>query len=380
VIVPKYSNTLTISTNTDTTFNRVAKQDLGLLTGDTIDIVNYSHAAITSFAVDSTVYEDGLYFYHGNHLSSTQLVTDIAGSISQAVLYAPFGQIISEYRYDWMLDTIPRYLFTGQELDEESGMYYYSARYYSPPVFTSRDPLFEEKPWMSPYAYCSNNPLHYIDPTGMSAEDPGDPGHYYGTDGREIYDDKIPDNKVYVQNENGDKILGPVGAFSEVSITNDELNLRSSLSTLKAAEAGSSNPPLDYNSWNGNDKFTNDSYSENPTAYSTHPGKNLANGRSAAGAYQFMPTTWSSLAQKNGYTDFSPINQDNAAVKNMTPASYNAALSGNMSSFKTTTSGRWTSLNSWSAGKLQTVFQQYRGNELQGKSNIVAPIGTLLKK
>jgi RHS repeat-associated protein len=174
VIVPKYSNTLTVSSNTDTTFNSVAKQELGLLIGDTIDIVNYSLAAIPSFAVDSTVYEDGLYFYHGNNLSSTQLITDITGSISQAILYTPFGQIISEYRYDWMLDTIPRYLFNAKELDEENGMYYYSARYYAPPVFTSRDPLFEKYFWMSPYAYCENNPVNMIDPTGLVAGNPSD--------------------------------------------------------------------------------------------------------------------------------------------------------------------------------------------------------------
>jgi hypothetical protein len=46
-------------------------------------------------------------------------------------------------------------------------MYYYSARYYNPPTFISRDPLFEKYPTLSPYAYCANNPLKYIDPTGM---------------------------------------------------------------------------------------------------------------------------------------------------------------------------------------------------------------------
>jgi RHS repeat-associated protein len=66
-----------------------------------------------------------------------------------------------------MLDTIPRYLFNAKELDEESGMYYYEARYYAPPTFISRDPLFEKCPFMSPYAYCNNNPVIYIDPDGM---------------------------------------------------------------------------------------------------------------------------------------------------------------------------------------------------------------------
>ena len=101
-----------------------------------------------------------------SHSISTQIVTDITGAITQAVLYAPFGEVISEYNAYWMLDTIPRYLFSGKELDEESGMYYFEARYYAPPTFISRDPLFEKYFWMSPYAYCANNPVKYIDPDG----------------------------------------------------------------------------------------------------------------------------------------------------------------------------------------------------------------------
>jgi RHS repeat-associated protein len=61
---------------------------------------------------------------------------------------------------------VPAYRFNAKELDEESGMYYFEARYQSPPVFISRDPLFEKYPMFSPYSYCANNPLRYIDPTG----------------------------------------------------------------------------------------------------------------------------------------------------------------------------------------------------------------------
>jgi len=46
-------------------------------------------------------------------------------------------------------------------------MYYYSARYYAPPTFISRDPMFEKYPSISPYTYCANNPLKFVDPTGM---------------------------------------------------------------------------------------------------------------------------------------------------------------------------------------------------------------------
>jgi len=51
-------------------------------------------------------------------------------------------------------------------LDEENNMYYYSARYYAPPTFISRDPMFEKYPSISPYTYCKNNPVKRIDPNG----------------------------------------------------------------------------------------------------------------------------------------------------------------------------------------------------------------------
>jgi RHS repeat-associated protein len=111
-----------------------------------------------------------LYFYHGDHLSSTQMITDANGAVQQQVLYAPFGEVISEYNAYWHQGKIPDYQFNAKEKDEESGMYYYSARYYAPPVFISRDPLFEKYPFMSPYAYCANNPVIYIDPTGEELE------------------------------------------------------------------------------------------------------------------------------------------------------------------------------------------------------------------
>ena len=87
--------------------------------------------------------------------------------------HVEFGQIISEYRQDWKLDTIPRYLFNAKELDEESQLYYYEARYHDPNwgVFNSRDQKFEKYFWMSPYAYCANNPIKYVDPTGMTVEE-----------------------------------------------------------------------------------------------------------------------------------------------------------------------------------------------------------------
>jgi RHS repeat-associated protein len=121
---------------------------------------------------DSTGIENELYFYHGDHLSSTQMITDVNGAVQQQVLYAPFGEEISEYNAYWHQGKVPDYMFNAKEMDEESGMYYYSARYYAPPVFISRDPLFEKYPTLSPYCYTANNPVKYVDPDGRKIRNP----------------------------------------------------------------------------------------------------------------------------------------------------------------------------------------------------------------
>ncbi|MBP5412820.1 MAG: RHS repeat-associated core domain-containing protein, partial [Bacteroidales bacterium] len=107
-----------------------------------------------------------IYYYHPNHLGSTSFVTDQNQTITQGFLYAPFGEITTEYNINFGNNVIPKYSFNAKELDEETGFYYYEARYYAPPTFTSRDPLFEKYFWMSPYAYCANNPIKYVDPSG----------------------------------------------------------------------------------------------------------------------------------------------------------------------------------------------------------------------
>ena len=69
---------------------------------------------------------------------------------------------------------ITPYLFNAKEFDEETGMYYYGARYYDPRVslWISTDPKQESYFAFSSYVYCGNNPLIYIDPNGKEWEDP----------------------------------------------------------------------------------------------------------------------------------------------------------------------------------------------------------------
>lgn len=60
------------------------------------------------------------------------------------------------------------YLFNAKEFDEETGLYYYGARYYDSrlSLWMSTDPLEEKYPNISSYCYSNNNPIKYIDPDG----------------------------------------------------------------------------------------------------------------------------------------------------------------------------------------------------------------------
>ena len=96
------------------------------------------------------------------------MVTNEDGHITQNVVYIPFGEVFVEERNgSWASP----YLFNAKELDEETGLYYYGARYLDPTtaVWLSVDPLFEKYAGMSPYNYCAGNPVKLVDPDGKKA-------------------------------------------------------------------------------------------------------------------------------------------------------------------------------------------------------------------
>src|SRR5690606_26005253 len=111
-----------------------------------------------------------VFYFHPDHLGSSTLITDNFGDPYQFFLNLPFGETMAEQRRNGSFNN--PYKFNGKELDEETGLYYYGARYYNPrtSVFISVDPLTEQT--MTPYQYTYQNPINLIDPTGMAAEDP----------------------------------------------------------------------------------------------------------------------------------------------------------------------------------------------------------------
>ena len=62
------------------------------------------------------------------------------------------------------------YKFNGKEFDQETGLYYYGARYMNPrtSLWYGVEPLAEKYPSVSSLIYCFDNPIKFIDPEGMS--------------------------------------------------------------------------------------------------------------------------------------------------------------------------------------------------------------------
>ena len=132
---------------------------------------------LVSKLVKEDAREKDQYYYHPDHLGSSSFITDANGQVYEHVEYFPFGET-------WVQESSNAqrtpYLYTGKELDAETGLYYYGARYYDPrtSLWQSADPAIAEyladpssgeiyKPAnLSLYTYGQQNPLKYIDPDG----------------------------------------------------------------------------------------------------------------------------------------------------------------------------------------------------------------------
>ena len=112
-------------------------------------------------------YEKLQFYYHPDHLGSSSYITNLDGEVVQHVEYVPFGEVFIEERNStWNTP----YLFNGKEFDEETGLYYYGARYYDARLglWMSTDPMQENYPGIITYCYSVNNPIIVKDPSGKS--------------------------------------------------------------------------------------------------------------------------------------------------------------------------------------------------------------------
>jgi RHS repeat-associated protein len=146
------------------------------------------------------------FFYHQNTLSSTFALTDTSGNVVEGYQYDAYGNP-TVLAPDFTTVTGASsafgnpYLFNGQRLDSETGLYYFKNRYYSPQFgrFLSRDP-FGYGDSMNLFEYVASGPTANQDPLGLAITIGGNP-----------VDKASPQYQAWLKNEVFKEILNKMG-------------------------------------------------------------------------------------------------------------------------------------------------------------------------
>ena len=148
-------------------------------------------------ANDTTAEET--FFFHSDHLGSTSYITDDKGNITQYDAYLPYGELLVDEHSS--SEEMP-YKFNGKEFDEETGLYYYGARYMNSiaSIWYGVDPLKEKYNHTSPYVYGGSNPVKIIDPNGKGWVETQDKHAYW--------DDRVNSEKDNKYIPKGGRFLG----------------------------------------------------------------------------------------------------------------------------------------------------------------------------
>jgi len=135
---------------------------------------------VASKLVKRNAEEKDQYYFHPDHLGSNSYITDASGQIFRHTEFFPSGEA-------WIDEASNKqrtpYLFAGKELDEDTGLYYFGARYYDPRtgVWESADPAANsyldssakgaayDSGNLAAYNYARQNPLNNVDPDGKAA-------------------------------------------------------------------------------------------------------------------------------------------------------------------------------------------------------------------
>jgi RHS repeat-associated protein len=148
-----------------------------------------------------------------DHLGNNRVAVKADGTVIQTNHYYPFGTAFAE-------NTVAEqgrqpYKYNGKELDAMHGLnwYDYSARHKDDWRFTTVDPLAEKYYSISPYAYCGNNPIKFIDKDGKAYDFPPigiNPSDYQRMATSQYVDHAIKANSSTIQKN---------GALSVASLT-----------------------------------------------------------------------------------------------------------------------------------------------------------------
>ena len=148
------------------------------------------------------------FFYHSDHLGSTSYITDDHANITQYDAYLPYGELLVDEHSS--SEDMP-YKFNGKQFDEETGLYYYGARYMNPmaSIWYGVDPLAEKYASMGGYVYTLDNPVKLVDTDGRIVNYPKN---------QRTKRTKVYNKKVVVSSPHGSSTAQAIMAFATSSI------------------------------------------------------------------------------------------------------------------------------------------------------------------
>ena len=134
------------------------------------EVLMLEQADVLDYDSDTNTTESTRSYYHRNALGSVMEITDANEAVAVSYRYDPYGAVtITRNSTTQSTDPLGNpWMYTGRFTDEETGLYYYRARYYSPETgrFLQRDPL-GYAPGANLYSYVKVAPTRLVDPYGM---------------------------------------------------------------------------------------------------------------------------------------------------------------------------------------------------------------------
>ncbi|HFI4797921.1 TPA: RHS repeat-associated core domain-containing protein, partial [Elizabethkingia anophelis] len=237
-------------------------------TTDYLDGFQYENGVL-QFVPTSEGYYDVVknkYIYnYTDHLGNVRLSYTKGASGGAEIIeennYYPFGLKHQGYNSSSLANSAYQYKYNGKEL-QETGMYDYGARMYMPELgrWGVVDPLAEKYPHISPYNYVTNNPIKYIDPTGMWI-DIKDGNNTYRYNNGKLYTQNAETKKWDVETSvKNDSYAGQIlSALTSITggdensfgsqylnlFANDDINTTIKDSSLNGSNAGKNGATLD---------------------------------------------------------------------------------------------------------------------------------------
>ena len=143
---------------------------IAILDGDNALTAAFTHGPGIDEPLIMTRPDGADYFYHADGLGSIVALTDDKGETAQTIKYQSYGKPVTVL-YDQAAAGNP-YYFTARELDAETGLYYYRARYYDwlRGAFTQEDPIGAAIPAQNRFLYAGGNPIVNRDAYGLFFE------------------------------------------------------------------------------------------------------------------------------------------------------------------------------------------------------------------